>query len=178
MAESLKIIIELLRDKNVQGPAFLYCCIIIILGRCGLDDLPLRRVAQEYMDLWAAVGILLGVALLWPVLLRLVNLPAKRCRDKAAYRYLQSLAEDEKELLRGWVNRGLVSGRLEVGHYTVAKLLAAGVLHRTEDGKKFHAGVRVAEVEIAPHLREHMYSAAGRELLGAEKEAHFKFVEY
>ena len=87
---------------------------------------------------------------------------SKRCRDK-----LRALREDEKALLRAWVEAGVVCRFVDAGEKAVHDLLVAGVLRVTQRGDEPLPLHHEVEAELAPYVAAWAYGEAGRKVLGA-----------
>lgn len=167
MVEVLKMLLHDLRAKRMAAAAFFCSGVVLILRWQGLNGDTFRWIAQNDVQLWTCIAVLTGYSLARDIALGLRKLAAERFGTQRERRKLRTLSDNEKILLRAWVDSGTVSGGLQIGQKPVHDLIAAGVLRIVEKTQEFAAGCRIAEVEIAPYSCRYLYSQAGRAAIGA-----------
>ena len=166
MFAGLKDFVKLLRSEDVNLCVFCVCGVVLLPTLPALDGLPLRRVAEPYLDVCWVCWLCAGFYQLRALLLRLreglaKRFGSKRCRDK-----LRALSQEEKALLRAWVEGCVVCRFVDAGEKPVHDLLAAGVLRVVERGDEQLPLHHEVEAKLAPYVAAWAYSDAGRRVLG------------
>lgn len=168
MFQSVKDFHKLLRSEDVNLCVFCVCGVVLLPTLPALEWLPLRRVAEPYLDICWLCWLAAGFYQLRALLLRLregiaERFGSKRCRNK-----LRTLSQEEKALLRAWVEGCVVCRFVDAGEKPVHDLLAAGVLRVVERGDEPLPLHHEVEAKLAPYVAAWAYSEAGRKVLGAQ----------
>ncbi|MBQ4594772.1 MAG: hypothetical protein IJA81_09075 [Akkermansia sp.] len=169
MFNGLKDFHKLLRREDVNLCVFCVCSVVLLPLLPGADGLPLRRVAEPYLDMCWLCWLAAGFYQLRALLLRLREGMAKRFGSKRCRAKLRALSQEEKALLCAWVEAGVVCRFVDAGEKPVHDLLAAGVLRVAERGEEQLPLHHEVEAELAPYVAAWAYSDAGRDVLGAKR---------
>lgn len=163
MVNALEYFRELLPGKNLHRAGMVYALLFLWCPVEWLEALRVGWVAKEYGDVVALVALLC----VWPcgreVVLCLREVLAKAREAKTIKKVLETLREDEKEVMRAMAEG--VRGGVPAGQKSFCRLVDGGVLRVVQETEEFCEGFRLVEVEVSPVARKILDSDYGRRLL-------------